>query len=100
MILLGLLNDSTTFIGTLTTIVVLCMVSKGNFIHEILDALKTSVEKNIKALKGKLMQPMVLESEDYKEFAQRINTMGNYQENLDAGKLLWRIRLLAKTIRL
>lgn len=84
MILLGVLNDSTTFIGTLTTIVVLCVVSQGNFIHGILNDLKVAVEKSIDALKGKLMRPMLLESDDYKEFEKRLNSMDDSDEKLRA----------------
>lgn len=96
MILVSLLNDSTTFIGTLTTLVVLCIVSKGNFIHEILEELKSAVEGNIKDLKGRLLTPMVLESEDYEEFTRKVNSMSNPQDNLNARNLSWKIRLLVK----
>lgn len=80
---LVLLNNSQTFIGTLTTIVVLCVISEGNFIHKILESLRKATDTNIQSLKTKLSHPNLLDSLDYQEFISHSETLNEESEQTE-----------------
>ncbi len=83
----GILGESQTFIGVLTTVVVLCVVTEsGNFIFKIFESIIESTEVEIHAIQDKVRETIssllkFWENSDLKELIQKADSFKQISAN-------------------
>lgn len=90
------LGGSQTFVGVLTTVIVMCVLAgDNNFIYKILSLIKTQMADNLKNVSSDINYNKLNDNSDFKLLKVLMDDKGNLSEEQKAegGKILNRINL-------